>query len=560
MNIQVAYYARVSSERQAQDNTIASQIAALEERINKDGYQLLNQFKFIDNGYSGSNIIRPALEQLRDKMAAGEIDKVYIHSPDRLSRKYAYQMILIEEFERAGVEIIFLNYQTDNNPESHLLLQMQGMIAEYERAKIIERYRRGKLHAAKKGSVNVLGTAPYGYNYIDKYTGCGNASLEINEKEAEVVGKIFHWIGRDRLSIGAVCRQLNHLYPMTRKGKIYWDRSVIWAILKNPAYKGQAAFGKTKTGNRLPRIRPQKHSCEQPKRNYSIYTVEKENWFYISVPPIVDEILFDSAQMQLEENKKLARARRRGAAYLLQGLLVCKCCKYAFYGKPVRNKRGERIDNYAYYRCIGTDGYRFGNNRICVNKQIRTDTLETAVWEEVKYLLKNPNRILEEYHRRIAELNKSPFDGTYNSMEKQKAKLQRGISRLIDSYVQEQISKEEFEPRIKTMKYDLKIIEEQQNKIVDQNKLKKELQLIVSNLENFTLCIESKLEKADWHTKRSLIRTLIKRIEINQEEVNVIFRINELPQPEESDPQQNLQHCRRSNKSIISEPIYALCL
>ena len=150
----VALYARVSSEKQAQTDTIASQIKALENRITKDNYKIIENFKFIDNGYSGSNLERPALEKLRDKVANGEIDKVYIHSPDRLSRKYAYQMILLEELQKGGAEVIFLNYETNESPESHLLLQMQGMIAEYERAKAMERYRRGKIHAAQKGTIN----------------------------------------------------------------------------------------------------------------------------------------------------------------------------------------------------------------------------------------------------------------------------------------------------------------------------------------------------------------------------------------------------------------------
>jgi len=539
----VALYARVSSEKQAQANTIASQIAAIEDRITADGHTLLNDFKFMDNGYSGSNIIRPALESLRDKVAAGEVDKIYIHSPDRLSRKYAYQMVLLEEFQRAGVEVIFLNYQADNNPESQLLLQMQGMIAEYERSKIIERHRRGKIHAAKRGSVSVLGTAAYGYRYIDKYTGDGEARFEINEDESMVIQKIFNWIGRDRLSIGEVCSRLSNEHPETRRGKTYWDRSVILGMLKNPIYKGLAAFGKTKIGSRIPSVRPQKNSCEQPKRNYSIHPVEKEKWIYIPVPALINEALFESVQEQLEENKKVARTRRRGASYLLQGLLVCQHCRYSFYGKPVKNKRGEKIDRYAYYRCIGTDAYRFGGNRICQNKQIRTDTMETAIWEEVKYLLKDPERILEESQRRITDLEKSSSDETYQSIEKQKNKIERGISRLIDSYAQEQIDKDEFEPRIKAMKQRVKTMGEEQDKILDQKKLKTELKLIVTNLEYFSSSITERLDNIDWQTKRDVIRMLIKRIEINQEDINVVYRINELHGPDGEARKKSLQHC-----------------
>ena len=255
----IALYARVSSEKQADENTIASQIAGYRKSYCNDGYQLLDEFKFIDNGYSGSNLVRPALEKLRDQIAFGIIDKVYIHSPDRLSRKYAYQMILIEEFEKAGVEIIFLNFQQSDNPESQLLLQMQGMIAEYERSKIMERHRRGRIHAAKQGSINVLANAPYGYRYIDKHTGDGQASFEIVEEEAEIIRKIFNWIGQERMTIGAVIRRLKENKIITKKRKAYWDRSTIWYMLKNPAYKGQAAFGRKK-------IRSQITLCKTTKR------------------------------------------------------------------------------------------------------------------------------------------------------------------------------------------------------------------------------------------------------------------------------------------------------
>jgi site-specific DNA recombinase len=177
---------------------------------------------------------------------------------------------------------------------------------------------------------------------------------------------------------------------------------------------------------------------------------------------------------------------------------------------------------------MGSDAYRFGGNRICSNKQIRTENLDIAVWEEIKDLLKNPQRILEEYHRRIIELEKSPLDHMQQSIEKQKNKLKQGIARLIDSYTQEYLSKEEFEPRIKTMRQHLKSIEKQESELAEQKSLKKELTLIGTNLEQFAFNIQAKLESIEWHTKRDVIRALVKRIEINPEEVNVVFRIKEL--------------------------------
>ena len=283
----VALYARVSSSKQEKENTIMSQVEALKVRIVEDGFSLLEEHRFIDNGYTGSNLIRPGLEKLRDQVSAGKIDKIYIHSPDRLSRKYVYQMILTEEFEKSGTETVFLNFQAENNPESNLLLQMQGMIAEYERAKIMERHRRGKIHTARRGSVNALSVAAYGYRYIDKHTNGGEASLEVVEEEAEVVRKIFNWVGKGRLTLGKVSRRLQQEQIPTKTGKSYWDRGTIYYMLKNPAYKGKAAFGRKKTGTKLPCVRPRKDSSAQPRNNSSRYAVEKEKWIYIPVPAII---------------------------------------------------------------------------------------------------------------------------------------------------------------------------------------------------------------------------------------------------------------------------------
>ena len=152
----VAAYARVSSDQQAKSGTIDSQLAALKERVASDGEQLAEDMLFADAGVSGATLIRPQLERLRDRAALGMMDRLYVLSPDRLSRKYAHQVLLLEELLACGVEVVFLNHAIGTTPEEELLLQMQGMIAEYERAKIMERNRRGKLHSARRGSVNVL--------------------------------------------------------------------------------------------------------------------------------------------------------------------------------------------------------------------------------------------------------------------------------------------------------------------------------------------------------------------------------------------------------------------
>ncbi len=398
----VAVYARVSSDRQAKSGTIESQIAALRERIAADGQELVDEMIFMDE-VTGATLIRPQLERLRDHAALGLIERLYVLSPDRLSRRYAYQVLLIEELSACGVEIVFLNHAIGTTPEEELLLQMQGMIAEYERAKIMERNRRGKLHGAKRGSVNVLSTAPYGYRYLRKQADGSPAQYVIDLAQAATVRRIFNWIGVDRLSIGEVVRRLDAAGIETASGKAHWDRSVVWGMLQNPAYMGRAAFGKTRSRDPLPRVRPQRHSADIPKKGYSAVRTERCEWIEIPVPALIGEELFLAVRAQLDENRKYARQRRRGAAHLLQGLLVCGHCHYAYYGKKVSKAAAKGGRQYAYYRCTGTDAYRFGGERICENKQVRTERLDDLVWQQVVALLSHPERLKQEYEVRFVD-------------------------------------------------------------------------------------------------------------------------------------------------------------
>ncbi|MGO8897513.1 MAG: recombinase family protein [Isosphaeraceae bacterium] len=178
-NLRVGLLARVSGDRQEKEDTIASQLEAVLQRIASDGLECDPDLQFVDDGYSGDNLARPGLERLRDKAAAGLIDRLYVYDPDRFSRKYAYQVLILEELTRCGVEVVFLKNPPGHGPEENLLLQVQGVIAEYERAKIMERCRRGRQYAARRGSVNVLSNAPYGYRYISKHEGGGEARYQV---------------------------------------------------------------------------------------------------------------------------------------------------------------------------------------------------------------------------------------------------------------------------------------------------------------------------------------------------------------------------------------------
>jgi site-specific DNA recombinase len=384
--LRVAIYARVSSERQAQEGTIASQLETVTRRVRDDGLVCEPELQFLDDGVSGTLLLRPGLERLRDQAAAGVIDRVYVLDPDRFSRKYAYQVLILEELTRCGVEVVSLcnPLAQDAAPAENLLVQVQGMIAEYERAKIMERSRRGKQHAARHGSVNVLSAAPYGYHYIRKQDGDGQARYQVVAEEARVARKIFEWVGHEHCTIREVTRRLKAEGVPTRTGLTEWDCSTIHAILRNPAYKGTASYGKTRVGPYKPqRLRPLRGKPEFPKLPMTRLRTSVEDQIVIEVPALVDEDLFAAAQERLEENRKRSRVHARGATYLLQGLVVCRGCGYACHGNQAGVRTADGRMPYAYYRCRGSEPWRYGGEKLCRTKAIRTDRLDAAVWDDV---------------------------------------------------------------------------------------------------------------------------------------------------------------------------------
>ena len=521
--VHAAIYARVSSDAQAQEQTIDSQVAAIRSQVATDGAFLDDKNCFLDDGVSGSTLHRPALERLRDAAYIGGFKRLYVHSPDRLARKYAYQVLIVDELQKQGIEIVFLNRAIGASPEEDLLLQMQGMFAEYERAKIMERSRRGKRHAANRGSVNVLSAAPYGYCYISRSNGDGQASYEINDEQAVVVRQVFDWVGRDRLSIGEVSRRLRVQGTKTATGKAWWDRSVVWGMLKNPAYKGNAAFGKTRTGPRRPQLRTQRGHSKTPRRTGSTYDTSALEQIVITVPAIVSEDIFNAVATQLTENRQRGRETRRGAKYLLQGLLQCKCCGYAYYGKPVSRKSAKGKVPYAYYRCIGTDAYRFGGTRVCENKQVRTDKLEEAVWNDACELLRHPKLLRKEYERRIA----GPTDSVSQaSLKKQLAMAQRSVNRLIDAFSDGVLDRSEFDPRLSRARDRVTHLKQQLDSLETESREQATLRDALACLDDFTKSIGANLEKADWTMRREILRTLIDRVVIEEEQIRIVYRIN----------------------------------
>ena len=400
----------------------------------------------------------------------------------------------------------------------------------------------------------MLSGAPYGYRYVGKHDGDGEARYQVVAREARIVRMIFTWVGRDRCSIGEVCRRLKREGVSTRTGKAAWDRSVVWSILKNPAYKGTAAFGKTRSGPFKPqKLRPQRGRPQFPRRPVSRVETASDERIFINVPAIVDVAVFDAVQSQLEENRQRQRARPSGGRYLLQGLVVCKRCGYGCYGKPTSRASAKGRVPYAYYRCTGSDAYRFGGQRLCWNKPVRTDLLDAAVWADVRNLLSEPERIRAEYERRRQK--PKPGEGReLDQVTKLINQVKRSISRLIDAYEEGLLEKSEFEPRISTARQRLSRLLEDRARKADEESQELELRLLIGQLEEFAGQVSESLREPDWATQRKIIRALVKQVEIDEGEVRIVYRVS--PFPFEGRPQQDgLQHCWGRDHSTLGRTL-----
>ena len=437
------------------------------------------------------------------------------------------QVLLLDEWQRRGIEVVFLNRPLGKSPEDDLLLQVQGIVAEYERAKIMERSRRGKKHAAQSGSLNVMSGAPFGYRYVTVSEGGGQARFEPVAEQAGVVQEIFSWIGRDRCSLSEVCRRLHNAGIPTATGKRIWSREAVWHVLQNPAYQGQAAYGKTHMTLRGKKSRPRaaRGRPAEPRRRNVPVAAAPEEWVVVPVPALVDKALFRAAHAQLEENRSRARQGRRRPGYLLQGLTCCAKCGYAYYGKTIRQLgAGHQMRDFVYYRCSGSDGYRFGGERICSNSQVQGAFLEMTVWREVSSLLMNPERIELEHQERSTA---ATLLDNLEILKSQRTKLHHAVERLIDSFTEGLIEKEQFTLRMDRTKTRISDLDAKIKAGAGDVDQLEHLRLATIRLRELAGAIGPELASADWQRRREIIRTLVQRIDIDKEVIKINFRVTE---------------------------------
>jgi site-specific DNA recombinase len=527
----VALYARVSSQRQVQQATIDSQLEALRARAARDGCAVLPNDEYVDNGHSGSSLRRPSLERLRDRVAQGALDVLYVHSPDRLARRHAHQVLLLEEFATHGVRVTMIEGRSGDSAEDQLLVQVQGVIAEYERAKIMERSRRGKLHKARTGVVNVLSNAPYGYRYIKKSDGA-TAHYQVMLHEARVVRRIFEAVVREHMALRAVATMLNEegVPPRSepRRGLTpRWQASAINQVLRNPSYMGRAAFGKTERVERAAPLRLVVGRAEVPKIAKSGQRQRPQaEWIRIAVPAVVSEELFAAAEAQLERNRALAERNRRTGRYLLAGLTVCAQCGYGYYGRTCPSGRQT---SHAYYYC-GASGRSTKNSPMvvagCRNPSVRVDQLEPEVWQSVCALLQDPARVMQEWSRRAdTKRARSEHDAQRADALKLVRSNERALQRLVDAYEASAIDLAELTMRSERVRARMARAHDELSALEKGLAEQRELQLVVARVEDFAQRLHKGLDALSWDERRAIVRTVIARIEIADDDVTVVYRV-----------------------------------
>jgi site-specific DNA recombinase len=519
MSKTVALYARVSSDQQRQEQTIISQITALLEYAQTHEYVVPPEWRFEDNGYSGATLIRPGLERLRDLIAEGAIETLLVYAPDRLSRNYAYQVLLLEEFARHGAEVIFVQAPAADTPEQRLMLQFQGMMAEYERAQIAERCRRGKRFRAKAGLVNVLSsTAPFGYRYVKK-TEQAQAYYEVLETEAGFVREIFRRYAMEGQSIRGIIDWLNQEHAPTRSKRAPWVAATVWGILTNSAYRGRAYYGKTHPGppsERMTRV-------SRLKGPYARHVPSKrkrppEEWIEIAVPALVSQETFELAQERLQLGKKFSPRRTR-LPTLLQGLLVCEHCGYALCRAGGGNHHGGQ--RLYYYRCLGLDR-RSANGPVCRSRPVRVEQLDQLIWEEVWQLLNRPELIEQEIERRLQEVRQdSPLEQRQADVSKELARMEQQTDKLIDAYQEGLIDLGELRSRVPELKKRQTALENEYQSLSLQAVQQSRLAEVNLSIERFTQQLLNSAANLDVLQKQKILRLLVREVVVGTDVVTI---------------------------------------
>ena len=515
-------YARVSSERQEKQHTIGSQLEALRAYAQQNGLELIEEFT--DEGYGGARLDRPALDRLRDGAERGEFEVLLAYCTDRLARKFVLQALILEELEQFGVKVIFFEGGAADDPQAKLMQQITGAVAEFERAKITERYRRGKLYRARCGEI-VSPDVPYGYVRIPRRDGVA-AHAEIDATQAAVVRRIFHAHGQEGLTVRQIAKTLTLEHVPTPGGGGQWNWSTVDRILREEAYIGTYYYNR-------------KHCVAvddgqgKKRQRYRCTERPREEWIPISVPPIIDLETFQRAARQGRDNQAFAPRNLKEQAYLLRKLARCGGCGSSCSARTSKQTYGGEVHSSHYYACLRKHSGFLKQER-CSQRHIRADVLDEMVWEEVSTRLRDPALLLAAYRdreaqRSNAEHNQSSASGHH--LETQIKTANQQLSRLLDAYQVGAVALSELQKRRKLIDSKLTILAREQTILEKSAAEQAEHADLETGLEAFSALVSSSLDGISFENRQKLMRLVVEKVVVKDWRVDVYYKIP-LPKPD----------------------------
>jgi site-specific DNA recombinase len=501
-----ALYVRVSTELQEKEQTIQSQLAAVTRYAEKNGLHHSPALTYADDGYTGTRLDRPGLDELRDHAKEGRFDVVVVLCPDRLARRYAYQVLLLDELKRVGVEILFCERPINDNPDDQLLLQIQGAMAEYERAKILERCRRGRLHRARRGEL-APPAVPYGYTYAARKYG-GDGQIRIHEEEAAMVRQIFAWYADEGASLYGVRQRLDASPWRMRRGKSHWCPAIVRSILRCEWYVGRAYSNR--------HVMQFQERPEGDGRGQKIIHTERpqSEWIVVPVPRMIDDDTFARARRRLAENLQFAGRRQYPQRmYLLKGLLKCGACGRSYSGYTLtRTPKRHGFLEHRYYMCRGYAGAVTGAER-CKNDRLLAVGVEEIVWSTVRGLLVD-NEALVEHLRSWMERTTADPTGT-ERLHQATARLteaRRQRERLIDAYQGGSLGLEDLGPRKKAVEERILAAEEELGNLQSWAARRELATRQAESAEAIVAELRTQLTDANFETRQKILRLVVEKV------------------------------------------------
>jgi site-specific DNA recombinase len=517
----IALYARVSSQRQTNTQTIDQQLDRLHAHLEERGGLATACLVFRDDGYSGTSLRRPGLDALRDAVASAEVERVLITAPDRLARKYVHQVLLLEELERFGCVVEFLDRPMSHDPHDQLLLQIRGAVAEYERTLIAERMRRGRLAKLRMGTLLPWTRVPFGY-YVDPDRPRDPSGVRVDPAAGAVIQEIFARYLEDGATLGTVVAALKQHGTLTPHGRRQWSRSSLRWMLRNPVYLGQVYAYRTFSRPARQRQSPLKSVGRQ---GTTLELAARETWVLVAtIPPIISQELFDQAQAKLTQNQERARRHLITGEYLLRALVSCGVCGYTCKGcqKPPR---------YAYYMCAGkVPGRPEHPDGRCPARYIPVHPLDDLVWQDLCEVLTHPASIAQALERAQA--------GAWLPQELQARRAQqqqglehiaRQVERVGDAYQAGAMPLAEYRRRRQALDERLQALERQRRQLeahVDQHQA---VTQVMASIEGFCEQVQQGLAQATFAQRRQLVELLIDRVIVTDGDVEIRYVIPTSP-------------------------------